>query len=120
MFGNPNTIMRKRIYLELNNNEKRILQIIAESKGFRDYNILLHREIHGLPNLIKQTLICTDVDTRATTAIAISEDVFDFYERLSRSHSTNPTSIVSKYIIYPVIKKFMIEDEKPIIKVPGV
>ena len=111
MFGNPNTNMRKRIYLELNENETRILQKVAELHGFRDYHIWLHREIHSLPHQIKKEFICKKTGSRATKAIAISDDVLNFYERLSCSHSTNPTSIVSKYIVYPFIKDFMLKED---------
>ena len=99
--------MQKRIELPLNNNEKKILSLVAKEHGFKDYHTFLHRKIHELPNLIKKDFVCEKGNKRKSKKIPISNDVCEFYEKLSCSHSTTTTSIIFKYVIYPLIKEYM-------------
>lgn len=99
--------MQKRIFLKLNDTEKRLLQCIAELNGYKDYHTFIHRQIHSLPARIKKDFICDKKETKKAKPIPVNEDILPFLEKLSCSHSTDVTSIIYKYIINPVIEKYM-------------
>ena len=102
--------MSKRYFPSLNDTEKVILQKIAEQNGFKDYHEWLHRQINSFPKKVKKNFICNKGLLKKQKPISVDPDVEAFYQKLACAHSTTELSVLSKFIIYPAIAKYLMED----------
>lgn len=96
-----------RIQINLNDDEKKILQEVAKLNGYKDYRNWLRQEINGLPAKINKDFKCNRDEIKTPSGIIVAPEVVNFYEKLSCSHTTTITSIIQKYIVYPAIKNYM-------------